>query len=101
MQANGAEMMRIAAILMTEAGVRVCAPVHDAFLIEAPLDQLDAIVEHARSLMREASRVVLGGFELGSDAKVIRYPERYSDKRGVAMWEAVMKLLDEIEPLAA
>ena len=51
--------------------------------------------------MREASRVVLGGFELGSDAKVIRYPERYSDKRGVAMWEAVMKLLDEIEPLAA
>lgn len=101
MQANGAEMMRIAAILMTEAGIRVCAPVHDAFLIEAPLDQLDATIEHAKSLMREASRIVLGGFELGSDAKVIRYPERYSDKRGVAMWEATMKLIGEIEPLAA
>jgi hypothetical protein len=101
MQANGAEMMRIAAILMTEAGIRVCAPVHDAFLIEAPLDQLDATIEQAKSLMREASRIVLGSFELGSDAKVIRYPDRYSDKRGVAMWEATMKLLDEIEPLAA
>jgi hypothetical protein len=101
MQANGAEMMRIAAILMTEAGIRVCAPVHDAFLIEAPLDELDTTTEHAKSLMREASRITLGGFELGSDAKVIRYPERYSDKRGVAMWGATMKLLDEIEPLAA
>lgn len=101
MQANGAEMMRIAAILMTEAGIRVCAPVHDAFLIEAPLDQLDPTIEQAKSLMREASRIVLGSFELGSDAKVIRYPERYSDKRGVAMWGATMKLLDEIEPLAA
>ena len=30
MQANGAEMMRIAACLATEAGLEVCAPVHDA-----------------------------------------------------------------------
>ncbi len=101
MQANGAEMMRIAAILMTESGIRVCAPVHDAFLIEATLDELDAAVEQASKLMREASRIVLGSFELRSDAKVIRYPERYSDKRGVAMWGATTKLLDEIEPLAA
>lgn len=100
MQANGAEMMRIAAILMTESGIRVCAPVHDAFLIEAPLDELDTAVELASNLMREASRLVLGSFELRSDAKVIRYPERYSDKRGVTMWGATMKLLDEIEPLA-
>jgi DNA polymerase I-like protein with 3'-5' exonuclease and polymerase domains len=33
MQANGAEMMRIAAIAATEACIEVCAPVHDAFLI--------------------------------------------------------------------
>ena len=30
MQANGAEMMRIAACLATERGIEVCAPVHDA-----------------------------------------------------------------------
>lgn len=101
MQANGADMMRIAAILMTESGIRVCAPVHDAFLIEAPLNALDTAVEQASSVMREASRLVLGSFELRSDAKVLRYPERYSDKRGVAMWGATMKLLDEIEPLVA
>jgi len=101
MQANGAEMMRIAAILMTEAGIRVCAPIHDAFLIEAPIDELDAVIEKASALMRAASAIVLGDFELTSDAKVIRYPERYSDKRGATMWDAIMRLLDEIEPLAA
>ena len=101
MQANGAEMMRIAAILMTEAGIRVCAPIHDAFLIEAPLGELDAVVEAASGLMREASRIVLGVLELTSDAKVIRYPERYVDKRGTVMWSAITRLLDETEPLAA
>ena len=35
MQANGAEMMRIAMILLTEDSIRVSAPVHDAFLIES------------------------------------------------------------------
>jgi hypothetical protein len=35
LQANGAEMMRIAAIAATEAGIEVCAPIHDAFLIAA------------------------------------------------------------------
>ena len=39
-QANGAEMMRIAAILATEAGIEVCGPIHDAFLIVSPLDRL-------------------------------------------------------------
>jgi DNA polymerase-1 len=101
MQATGAEMMRLAAILMTEAGIRVCAPVHDAFLIEAPSDDIDAVVNQAQQLMREASRITLGGFELESDAKVLRYPERYMDKRGTVMWGAVMRLLDEIELLAA
>jgi DNA polymerase I len=33
MQANGAEMLRLAACLAIERGIEVCAPVHDAFLI--------------------------------------------------------------------
>ena len=39
MQANGAEMLRLGCIRATEDGVRVCAPVHDAILIEAPSRQ--------------------------------------------------------------
>ena len=93
MQANGAEMLRIACILLTESGIRVCAPVHDALLIEAPLDELDDAVVKTQSLMQEASRIVLDGFKLGSDAKLVRYPDRYMDDRGTKMWNTVMKLI--------
>jgi hypothetical protein len=86
-------MLRIACILLTEAGIRVCAPVHDALLIEAPLERLGRDIEMTKAIMLEASRIVLDGFELGSDVKEVRYPERYMDKRGSVMWDKVMKLL--------
>ena len=73
-------MLRIACILMTEAGIRVCAPVHDAVLIEAPLDELEERIQQAHELMREASRQVMGGFELTTDADIYFYPERYRDE---------------------
>ena len=95
MQANGAEMMRLAACLATERGIEVCAPVHDAFLICAPSDRLDATIEAMRAAMAEASRVVLGGFELGTDVSITRWPARYMDPRGTVMWERVVKLLPQ------
>jgi hypothetical protein len=74
MQANGAEMLRLACCLGTERGIEVCAPVHDAVLICAPLDRLEADVARTQEAMREASRIVLDGFELGTDARIVRYP---------------------------
>ena len=41
MQANGAEMLRLACCLATERGVAVCAPVHDALLVEGPADRIE------------------------------------------------------------
>src|SRR5688572_33064372 len=82
MQANGAEMLRLACCLATERGLAVCAPVHDAVLIEGPTAEIDEHVAALQACMREASRIVLGGLELGSDAQIVRWPERYADKRG-------------------
>jgi hypothetical protein len=93
MQGTGAEMLRIACCLATERGVEVCAPVHDAVLIAAPLHQLDDAILTMREAMREASAAVLSGFELGTDVKIVRYPNRYSDPRGEEMWARVMKLI--------
>ena len=95
MQSNGSEMMRLAACMATERGIEVCAPVHDAFLICAPLDRIDADVAAMSAIMEEASRVVLKGFTVPTDTKIFRYPDRYMDKRGVVMWERVTQLLDE------
>lgn len=97
MQANGAEMLRLACCLATERGIKVVAPVHDAVLIEAPLDQLDATAAEMQALMRQASAIVLGGFELRSDVKFIRAPDRYLDERGTVMWDIVQELLSEAE----
>ena len=96
MQANGAEMLRLACILGIEMGIEVCAPVHDAVLITAPLDRLDEHIALMAEAMAEASRIVLDGFELRSDCAVVRHPDRYSDPRGEHMWERVMALLDAI-----
>ena len=73
-QANGAEMLRLAACFATEQGVEVCALIHDAVLIAAPLDQLDHDIERMQAAMAKASRVVLDGFELRTDVNVVRLP---------------------------
>jgi hypothetical protein len=70
-------------------------------LIGAPLDQLAGQVQTMREAMAEASRVVLDGFELRTDAELIRYPGRYRDPRGAVMWQTVMELLGELEQGAA
>ena len=97
MQANGAEMLRLACCIATEEGVEICAPVHDAVLILARIDQIDAAVNRMQAIMAEASRLVLGGFELRSDANLIRYPDRYMDERGKVMWDAIMRILADLE----
>jgi hypothetical protein len=93
MQANGAEMLRLACCLATERGIEVCAPVHDAVLVCAPLDQLELAIAGMRSAMADASKVVLDGFELRTDASRVIYPDRYQDARGAVMWARVMKLI--------
>jgi hypothetical protein len=95
MQANGSEMLRLACCLATERGIEVCAPVHDAVLICAPLDRFEDDIARMRAAMAEASKIVLAGFELRTDAMRVRYPDRYQDPRGTAMWNRVIELINK------
>ncbi len=66
MQANGAEMMRLACSLATERGIRVCAPVHDALLVEADGDHIGEVVMedpagHAGGQRDRPERLLPGG----------------------------------------
>jgi DNA polymerase-1 len=103
MQGNGAEMTRIAACLAVERGIEVCATVHDAVLICAATDRIEQDTEAMRACMAEASRVVLNGFELGVDAKIVRHPDRYMDERNGSqeMWDRVWSIIEEEERNAA
>jgi hypothetical protein len=59
-------------------------------------DVVDAAAAFDR-VMRDASAVVLRGYELPSDCQIIRPGERYHDKRGKSMWDTVTKLLAKQE----
>ena len=91
-QCCGADMMRLAAIQGTESGVRVCCSVHDGFLIEAPADEIDEAVRIMKGAMLHAGEEILGGFQLRTDAKVWKWPDRFSDGRGREVWERVSRL---------
>jgi hypothetical protein len=96
MQGNGAEALRLAGCLATENGVRVSAFIHDAVLVEASLEEIENVVRQTQEAMATASGIVLGGFELRSEAKIIRYPNRFEDDRGKRMWETVWQIIGEL-----
>lgn len=91
-QGTGAAIMRWAACLLTEAGIKVCCPVHDAFLIEADEGDIDEAVALTQKLMGDASEVLLDGFRLESDAEIVRSPDRYIPESGHELWEVATKV---------
>jgi DNA polymerase-1 len=101
-QACGADILRVACIWAHRRGIKLCGSVHDAVLIEAPIDRIEADVTLMQEIMRRASRVVLnaepdGTYELKADATIVRSPDRYSDKRGRRVWANVLKLVEQYE----
>jgi hypothetical protein len=95
MQANGAEAMRLAAIAGIEAGIEIVCPVHDAFMIVAPLERLADDIRHMKEIMEKAGAVVTDGMPIFADAKKpVEYPHNYADSRGDVMWRIVRYLLE-------
>jgi hypothetical protein len=99
MQAGGAEMLRLAAWRLCEAGIIPCMLVHDGILFEETNPER---IEHAKEIMRQAGRDVCGGFEIGVDVdQMLIGGARYRDKRPMAqaMWAAIEDVLMAIGAL--
>ncbi len=99
MQTHGADMLRLAVIAGIDEGIEICAPVHDALLIKAPAERIDADVAHMRELMTQAGHAVCG-IPVRTDATVVRWPYRFMDERegSRAMWERItQRLLPQVE----
>jgi DNA polymerase family A len=97
-QAGGADMMRLAAIAAYEAGIHICAPVHDAFWIAAPLPELDDAIATMKRIMERAGREIAGIPIPVEVAAVVRWPQclgdvRKPDAKGQAMWNEIKSLL--------
>jgi DNA polymerase I len=97
-QATGAEILRVACILLSEHGIKIIAPIHDAVLIECNEEEAEETINQAQKIMSDASEIALGfGYRIKTEADVIKYPERYSDPRGIETWGKIMKILEDIE----
>jgi DNA polymerase-1 len=82
MQGNGAEMLRLAAWRLCEAGIIPNMLIHDGVLLEARDDEQ---IKHAIEIMKQAGRDVCRGLEIGVDIdQRLEHGARYRDKRLVA-----------------
>jgi DNA polymerase I-like protein with 3'-5' exonuclease and polymerase domains len=87
-QSAGADLMRIVCIAATEAGIELVMPVHDGFLIVAPLDRLEHDIARMDSIMKRSSEIITRGLTMKVDTKQVpslELPDRYMDDRGRPM----------------
>ena len=98
MQGNGAEMLRLAAMRMCEAGIIPSMLVHDAILLEADNDEQ---IAHAVEIMERAGSDVCNGFKIGVDVERMQIGGRFRDKRPTAekIWATIMLALQEVGAL--
>jgi hypothetical protein len=98
-QSGGADAMRIVAIAATEAGIRVCCSVHDAFWILAPEGEEERTIGRMREIMMQAGAAVTGGLPLTVTVKAsVTSAHNLGDSRkpgnkGYEMWAEVRELL--------
>jgi hypothetical protein len=104
MQANGAEMTRLSICEACDAGIMVCAPIHDAILIEGSFEEIGtdespgSHVLHLQKIMGDVSETILGpGYRIRVDHKIVRWPDHYSDKRGEKMFETIRGELERVQ----
>jgi hypothetical protein len=99
MQAGGADMLRLAAVRLCEAGLVPSMLIHDGILLELEHPwQVDLAVE----IMRKAGTEVCRGLDIGVDEdQRLEHGARYRDKRPVAkeMWVTMMNVLRRIGAL--
>jgi hypothetical protein len=96
-QANAAAIFRHAGLMARRLGLKICAVVHDALLIEAPAGREAESLAKATACLERASCMFLHGLSLRGDAKVIRQSERFSEERGAKVWGYVEKTLREMD----
>jgi hypothetical protein len=98
-QSGGAEMLRLAAVRLCDAGIVPVMLIHDGILLEVSDREQ---IEHAKEIMRVAGREVCNGFEIGVDVdQMLIGGARYADKRPVAqkMWATMMSALEAVKAI--
>ena len=83
-------------------GIPIVATIHDALVAEVGVDHVGGSSTALDRIMRDASAVVLRGYELCTEEWLV-LPGRtlLPDKNGLAMWNTVSRLLTKLEARTA
>ena len=105
LQATGSDMLRVAVLLLEQAGINVIATMHDAVLVMCETNRVDEVEREVASLMEEASRITLWGrltvrvdppkIDLGhGEVTRVDHPFHFQDKKGAKTWRKLAVLLN-------
>jgi DNA polymerase I-like protein with 3'-5' exonuclease and polymerase domains len=92
-QAAGADIMRIAAIMLFREGIAINAIVHDAFVVEATSENIERVAARAREIMMEATELVIGK-AIPVSLDITKSGERFFDEEGQEDFELLKGLLE-------
>ena len=97
-QGSASDMMRLLMIRLAEAGVAICAAIHDGFLFECDAGEVDETLAAVKAAM-DKSAVDLIGATIPFKLKVFRWPERYQEGKTQAreLFDTIMRLVGEAE----
>jgi hypothetical protein len=101
MQSTGSEILHALCIMAERRSIPIIAPVHDAVMVEVAIEDMKEVSAALDRVMRDASAVVLRGYELPTDVQLVRPGEHYYDDRGVEMWDTVTRLVAKLEQAQA
>jgi hypothetical protein len=66
-------------------------------MAETDLDRVEETSAALDRVMRDASSIVLRGYELPTDYQIVLPGARYFDDRGLEMWSTIERLLVKLE----
>ena len=101
-QSLGSDLLRLVAIALVDAGIKVLSLIHDAVLVEAQIVEIETVVQQAIGIMVRASEQVVGmplRVDIGSEDEphIFPYPARFRDKREGDMYDRMVRLLWKID----
>jgi DNA polymerase-1 len=80
-------------VLAERRRIEIVAPIHDAVLVECEAADVEEMKLAVDRTMRDASALLLNGYELPTDCAAYVSGEHFIDERGRAMWDTITRLL--------
>jgi DNA polymerase I-like protein with 3'-5' exonuclease and polymerase domains len=96
-QSTAAEILHVACILAERRGIEIVAPVHDAIMVETAADRAEETSVALDQVMRDAAAMVLRGYQLPTEAQIVRSGERFFEERAEEMWKTINRLVVKLE----